>query len=167
MQEVQRLVDTPCPHEGVKRAFLFSCFCGLRYSDVVTLRWQNIRTASDGRLQVEIIQTKTQEPVYLPLSDNAVGELPPRGKPGDRLFALPTRTYLGKVLKKWVAAAGIDKPVTFHVARHTYATLLLTFGADLYTVSKLLGHTDVKTTQIYAKVVDEKKRAAVDLVPKI
>ena len=104
---------------------------------------------------------------YLPLSDNAVSQLPARGDAEEAVFSLPAPTSVSYILSRWAAAASIDKHVTFHVARHTCATLLLTFGADLYTVSKLLGHSDVKTTQIYAKVVDEKKRAAVDLVPRV
>ncbi len=167
LQEVQQLAATPCRHEEVKRAFLFSCFCGLRYSDILALRWKNIRNMGDGRLQVEIVQQKTQEAVYLPLSDNAVAQLPSRGEGEDAVFPLSAKTSIAYTLTRWAAAASIEKHVTFHTARHTCATLLLTFGADLYTVSKLLGHSDVKTTQIYAKVVDEKKRQAVDLVPHI
>lgn len=167
LEDVQRLAATPCLNEAVKQAFLFSCFCGLRYSDIRALRWKNMRNMGDGRMQVEIIQQKTQEAVYLPLSDNAVSQLPPRAAAEEAVFSLPGPTSVCYALSRWAAAAGIDKHVTFHVARHTCATLLLTFGADLYTVSKLLGHADVTTTQIYAKVVDEKKRAAVDLIPKI
>lgn len=167
LQEVQTLAATPCSNESVKRSFLFSCFCGLRLSDIQALRWRDIRNMGDERLQVELIQQKTQEAVYLPLSDNAAAQLPARGAAEEAVFPLPARTSIAYTLTRWTAAAGIDKHVTFHVARHTCATLLLTFGADLYTVSKLLGHSDVKTTQIYAKVVDEKKRQAVDMVPKI
>ena len=74
---------------------------------------------------------------------------------------------IGKTIRKWIAKTSITKNVTFHVARHTYATMLLYYGADLYTVSKLLGHTNVQTTQIYAKVMDESKRKAVNLIPEI
>ena len=68
-------------------------------------------------------------------------------------------------ISKWVAKAGIDKHITFHCARHTFATMLLTLGTDLYTVSKLLGHRQIQTTQIYAKIVDEKRRDAVRRIP--
>ena len=70
-------------------------------------------------------------------------------------------------LRTLVEHAGITKRVSFHVGRHTFATLTLTYGADLYTVSKLLGHCNIRTTQIYAKIVDENKRKAVNLIPKI
>lgn len=166
LEEVRRLAETPCRVDGLKHAFLFACFCGLRYSDIRALTWKSIRDMGDGRLQIEIIQQKTQEAVYLPLSENAVAQLPARGNAEDAVFKLP-RGHTGEAVAAWAAAAGIEKHVTFHVARHTCATLLLTFGADLYTVSKLLGHTNVKTTQVYAKIVDEKKRAAVELIPTI
>jgi len=78
-----------------------------------------------------------------------------------------TRSMVNYPLKKWIAEAGITKPITFHLARHTFATMLLTLGADIYTVSKLLGHTNIKTTQIYAKIVNKKKDDAVSLVDNI
>ena len=70
-------------------------------------------------------------------------------------------------MPRWAAKAGIQKHITFHSARHTHATMMITLGADLYTVSKLLGHTNIQTTQIYAKIVDESKEKAIDLIPDI
>ena len=72
-----------------------------------------------------------------------------------------------EILDRWAKQAGILKHVTFHVARHTHATMMLTLGADLYTISKLLGHTNIQTTQIYAKLVDESKMKAIALIPDI
>ena len=72
--------------------------------------------------------------------------------------------YINKVISKWADKARINKYVTFHTSRHTYATMLLTKGADLYTVSKLLGHSEIKTTQIYAEIIDKKKEEAADLL---
>ncbi len=120
-------------------------------------------------MQVEINQKKTGEPLYLPLSANALQWLPERGlaKDSDKVFALPHVSTVEKFLPIWAKDAGINKHITFHVSRHTNATLMLSFGADIYTVSKLLGHTNVKTTQIYAKIVDENKRKAVNLIPEI
>lgn len=154
----------------VKQAFLFSCFCGLRLCDVRRLRWKDIKTTEDGRKQAEITQQKTKEPLYLPLSGNALQWLPnpaPGASPEDYIFTLPKTPTVEIVLRRIAKAAGVDKYITFHCARHTNATLLLTYGADIYTVSKLLGHTNVKTTQIYAKVIDESKRQAVESIPQI
>ena len=108
---------------------------------------------------------KTQKTLYLPLSNEALKWMPERGeaKDTDKVFHLPNQTYINMVLKVWAANSGIAKTVTFHTARHTFATMMLTLGADIYTTSKLLGHTQVKTTQIYAKIVDKKKDEAVNL----
>lgn len=166
-EEVKALVATPCKYEVLKQAFLFACFCGLRYSDIKWLEWGKIQKIKSGEMQVEIKQQKTGEPLYLPLSANALQWLPERGlaKDSDKVFALPHVSTVEKFLPIWAKDAGINKHITFHVSRHTNATLMLTFGADIYTVSKLLGHTNVKTTQIYAKIVDENKRKAVNLIP--
>ena len=140
----------------------------MRISDIERLTWGNIET--DGEhTRLNIVQKKTKNPLYLPLSKEALKCLPDRGgaAANERVFHLPTRAYIAKVLRQWAAAAGIQKHVTFHTARHTNATMLLTLGADLYTVSKLLGHTEVRTTQIYAKIVDKKKEAAVSLLDNI
>lgn len=172
MDEIQMLINTPYrPKNHIKEAFLFCCFCGLRFSDVNKLTWGEIKTGADGLMQLETRMKKTGKELYLPLSENALRWLPERGTASDkdRVFSnLPDQAcHANCPLKTLTKRAGISKHVTFHVARHTFATLILTFGADLYTVSKLLGHTKVQTTQIYAKVVDESKRKAVDLIPKL
>lgn len=167
--EIKILSETPCQNEQVKRAFLFCCFCGLRFSDVKALKWGDIRTLSDGTKQAEIRQQKTREPLYLPLSKNALKWMQEQGKASDTdpVFDLPCFSMCARVVPLWCKKAGINKHITFHCSRHTAATLFLSYGADIYTVSKLLGHTSVKTTQIYAKVIDENKRKAVDLIPDI
>lgn len=164
MDEVQLLASTPCRRPEVKQAFLFSCFTGLRLSDIMKLDWSMIVDAPNGGLQVQERQQKTGRIVYVPLSDNALVWLPERRKAG-KVWPLPTDGAVGRNVVRWAKEAGLAKRVTFHVARHTYATLLLTYGADIYTVSSLLGHKSVATTQIYAKIVDEKKRRAVDMIP--
>ena len=70
------------------------------------------------------------------------------------------------VVKDWAKAAGIEKYVTFHTARHSFATMMLTLGADIYTTSKLLGHSKIQTTEIYAKIIDKKKDEAMGLIDK-
>lgn len=166
LEEVKSLVATECGCENIKRAFLFSCFTGLRLSDIEALTWDRVKRSGAG-LQIEAKQIKTQKVVYIPLSANALAQLPKvRAKSGN-VFNLPARSKIYKHIEIWMEAAGITKHITFHCARHTYATMLLTYGANLYTVSSLLGHTNVQTTQIYAKIVDENKRKTVDLIPDI
>lgn len=169
LDEVKAMIGAECKYPMVKKCFLLSCFTGLRYIDVVNLRWKDIRAVSSDTYQIEIVQQKTKQTVVVPLSENALQWLPNRNDAGDDqlLFKMPDRSVAYDFLHRWAKAAGITKNVTFHVARHTYATLLLFYGADLYTVSKLLGHKSVKTTQIYAKVMDETKRKAVNLIPSI
>lgn len=144
-------------------AFLFCCLCGLRYSDVVALKWRDIKEKDNGR-EISITMIKTQRPVAVPLSKQASSILPPKGAPDNNVFSFPSYGITLRRLKKSATAAGIGKKVTFHVSRHTFATMMITAGADLYTISKLIGHTDIRTTQIYSKVVDQKKREAVALL---
>jgi integrase len=170
LEEVRTLANTPVPETlsiDVPQAFLFSCFTGLRLSDIQALKWENIQKTTGDGLQIELKQQKTKERVIIPLSQNAIRYLPKLENPApkDRLYKFTSNAQTSNILKRWTQAAGIDKHVTFHVARHTFATLELSFGADLYTVSKLLGHSNINTTQIYAKIIDENKRKAVDLIP--
>ena len=150
-------------------AFLFCCFCGLRYSDVSNLRWKQLQYLSDGNCQLALVQKKTARTLYLPLSKNAVKCMPERGsdKDDDLIFKLPPYWDINKALDRWAEEAGIRKHITFHISRHTFATMALNYGADIYTVSKLLGHSSVTTTQIYAKIVDKTKREAVEMIPDI
>lgn len=158
-EEVKKLVETECVNVQVKQAFLFSCFCGLRYGDVKNLMWQNIIT-TNGITYADITMQKTQKSNLVPLSQQALQYLPER-KNNDLVFNLPAISGIEYVLRNWIIKANISKHITFHCARHTFATMALSSGVDLYTTSKLLGHTDVKTTQIYAKIVDAKKTDAV------
>lgn len=166
IEELKRLEATPTASEETRRVYLFMAYCGLRISDVKGLRWQDIDQQCEP-WRMTIRQQKTQKPEYLPLSDKAREFLPPQGEkaPSDPVFAgLPTEPAMNRTLKRWAQRAGIAKNITLHTARHTCATTLLTKGADVYTVSKLLGHSSVKTTQIYAKIVDSKKIEAVSLL---
>lgn len=163
VDEVKTLINADCINDPTKRAYLFSCFCGLRYSDIKALTWDDV--FKDGeQYKVKIVMVKTQKALTLPLSKEALRWMPERGnaKGTDKVFTLPSAAYLNLVLRTWAQNSGLSKRVTFHTARHTFATLELTAGADLYTVSKLLGHTQVKTTQIYAKIIDKKKDDAVN-----
>lgn len=166
IEELKRLESTPTASEKTKQVYLFMCYCGLRISDVKGLRWADLNTSGE-QWTIAIRQQKTQAPLYIPLSDKAREYLPAQGDaPADsHIFAdMVTEPAMNRTLKGWAKRAGITKAVTLHTARHTYATMLLTKGADLYTVSKLLGHSEVATTQIYAKIVDSKKTEAVNLL---
>lgn len=170
IDEVKLMAKTDFYNVMLKRAFLFSCFCGLRYSDISDLTWGNLKENKDGVCYISIVQQKTDELITLPLSKEAVKHLPDRKNAtnSDKVFAgLITLGRINEVLPKWAELAGIDKHVTFHVARHTHATMMITLGADLYTVSKLLGHTNIQTTQIYARIVDDCKLRAIELIPDI
>lgn len=170
LDEIKVLIKTDLKNKTLKQAFLFSCFCGLRHCDVNALTWGNIQKDKNNRYFLKLKQQKIQEEIILPLSDEAFKWLPTPTKKlkDEKVFAgLITLGRTNEVLPKWAKKAGINKHVTFHVARHTHATLMITLGVDVYTVSKLLGHTSINTTQIYAKLVDEKKRDAVDLINNI
>lgn len=169
LDEVKRMSVAECDDWRVKYAFLFCCFTGLRYVDVSRLKWKHIVEIGKGEYQIELVQQKTKEPVYIPLSTNALKWLPERGYDGKEnyIFKFRDRSIIYDYLNKWAKTAGVEKHVTFHMSRHTCATLLLYYGTDLYTVSKILGHTSIKTTQVYAKVADEMKRKAVGNVPEI
>ena len=168
LDELKTLINTECRHEIVKRAFLFSCLCGLRVSDIRKLRWCDLQR-SGGRVRIEITMQKTKEPLYLPISDEALKWLPERGEANgsDFIFPLTHEGTVNDTLQHWAKVAGITKQISFHVSRHTHATMMLTLGADLYTVSKLLGHKNIATTQIYAKIVDKKKEEAIGLIPNL
>lgn len=167
IEELRTLIATPCRYEIVKKAFLFSCFTGLRYSDMLTLKWSEMHKAADGKtLYIEHEQVKTKNRVTIPLSDEARKWLPRRTKDIDTVFhqLRITSTTVEVVLDEWMQEAGIQKHITYHCSRHTAATLLLTLGADLYTVSKILGHKSIRMTEIYAKIVDKKKIETMNLV---
>ena len=143
IEEVKLLIATECRNKTVKQAYLFSCYCGLRLSDMETLCWKDI-ICNDGRYMIATVQQKTSTPIYTPLSQNAVKWLPER-KPDNNdetlVFAeLPSRPTTNKILKQWVEKAGIDKKITYHTSRHTFGTMMMTVGADLYTTCKLMGH---------------------------
>ena len=165
IDEVRALIDTPMENEAIKDAYLFSCFCGLRISDIIRLQWKDV-FVDGGQYRLSVSMQKTKEPIYLPLSSEALKWMPERGNktPEDKVFDLPSPNTINILIKPWAKAAGISKRFTFHTARHTFATMMLTLGADLYTTSKLLGHADVKMTQVYAKIINKKKDDAVNLV---
>ena len=166
MEEVKKLVATDCKYPQLKRAFLFGCFTGLRKSDIMKLTWGEVQTF-DGYTRLVFKQKKTGGQEYLDIpkvADEYIGE---RGDAKSIDLVFPLFKYSSETsleLRRWAMQAGITKDFTFHCSRHTFAVLLLNSGADIYTVSKLLGHHELQTTQIYAHVLDKKKQDAVTII---
>lgn len=162
--ELNILAKTPCDIPVLKRAALFSALTGLRHCDIQKLRWSEIQK-DDNSYRLNFTQQKTKNVEYMPISEQAY-RLCGTPKDSDRLVFedLTDAAWISKPLKRWLDAAGITRKITFHCFRHTFATLQLANGTDIYTVSKMLGHTNVKTTQIYAKVVNEKKEQAANAI---
>ena len=164
IDEIQKLIDTDCKNEMVKNAFIFCCLTGIRWSDIKKIKYQNFKRDNTGQTELEFRQQKTTEIMYLQISNEAVKWIPEQGDKSnsDNVFILPKNETTNNILRHWTQKAGISKYITFHCSRHTAATLNLTLGTPIEVVSKLLGHSKISTTQIYAKIVNEAKREAVN-----
>lgn len=167
IDEVRKLAATECDYPGIKAAFLFSCLTGLRRSDVVRLTWGDVYQQGEYT-RIIFKQKKTGGQEYLDITAEAAELMGERSDADERVFPdIHSPSCTNNTIKTWVARAGIDKGITFHCARHTFATMMLDLGTDIYTVSKLLGHRELSTTQIYVKVLDKNKQAAVAKIPKV
>lgn len=165
IEELNNLVKTECKNPELKNAALFSALTGLRFSDIKKLTWKEIEFIKGQGYFINFKQQKTKGIEVMPISEQAFDLLGDRQKPNDKIFEeLVYSAYTNKHLANWLGLAGITKDITFHCFRHTYATLQLFNGTDIYTVSKMLGHRDLKTTQIYAHMVDEAKRTATNKI---
>ncbi|MBR7167722.1 MAG: site-specific integrase [Bacteroidales bacterium] len=170
-EELKLLENTPfpCKSDNIKKLFLFSCFCGLRYSDIKNLKWKNITYFDNGGV-ISIIVQKTKRPLIIPIQEIAMKYIPSKGNSNDNdnVFVVPDNGYINKMIKKWALNAGINKNVSFHTARHSFATLLLSDASvPLEIVKEFLGHSRIETTEIYAKITDKKKMEAMEKLNKI
>lgn len=164
-EELNVLAQTECNNPLLKRAALFSALTGLRFSDIKNMIWGEIEYVAGNGYIIKFKQQKTKGVEVLPISEQAFSLLGERKAPTDKVFeGLNYSAYENRHLFQWLGAAGITKNITFHCFRHTFATLQLSKGTDIYTLSKLLGHRELKTTQIYGKVIDETKREAVNKI---
>jgi len=172
IEELRQLNKTPYK-ESIKQFFLFSCFTGLRLSDMIKMKWTDIEKNTLTYTQKKQGNTKTH---YLPLSSQSqdllisIKEYQKRelGSIQPLVFGhVPDKRVINKNLKAWAKKAKLNKNIHIHVGRHTFATLALTNGVSLYTVSKMLGHSNISITQVYAEVIDEIKQKAADLIPKL
>ncbi|HVX01157.1 MAG TPA: site-specific integrase [Candidatus Babeliaceae bacterium] len=165
IEELNQLVKTDCKNPIMKRAALFSALTGLRYSDIEKLLWSEIEHIEGNGYFIKFKQQKTKGVEMMPISEQAYSFLGERRQATDKAFeGLAYSAYSNKQLANWIGLAGIAKDITFHCFRHTFATLQLSNGTDIYTVSKLLGHRELKTTQVYAKIIDKTKREAVNKI---
>lgn len=189
--ELNRLAAAPCADSMIKKAALFSALTGLRWSDVINITWNHVKRSENG---VELVLTmkKTGAILTLPISKQAfrllgevaplrLSQLTPAPNGSERLniapnnhqgvpkgeskcFPLKYTCSVSYKVGRWAKAAGLSKRITFHCFRHTFATLQLNAGTDIYTVSKMLGHSNLTTTQVYAKIVDKTKREAAERI---
>ena len=163
VEEIKNLSESDYENSDIKNAFLFSCFTGLRISDILKLSWNDIK-----KEYLEIKQQKTEELLRIKIPETANKILTMQKElyaNSDKVFQLPGEVAINRHLGRWLKENDISKHITFHCGRHTFATMCLTYDIDLYTVSKLLGHTDIKHTQIYAKIIDKKRDKAIDKLP--
>jgi integrase len=165
IEELNRLVQTECNNPLMKRAALFSALTGLRFSDIKNLVWSELEYIQGNGYFIQFKQQKTKGEEMMPISEQAFSLLGERKEPTDTVFeGLTYSAHENRHLAKWIGLAGIEKDITFHCFRHTFATLQLSNGTDIYTVSKMLGHRELKTTQVYAKIISKTKREAADKI---
>jgi integrase len=165
IEELNSLVKRECKNPLLKRAALFSALTGLRFSDIKNLVWGELEYIEGNGYFIQFKQQKTKGVEMMPISEQAYSLLGERKEPTDKVLeGLTYSAYENKHLAKWIGLAGIEKDITFHCFRHTFATLQLSKGTDIYTLSKMLGHRELKTTQIYAKIIDQTKREAADKI---
>ena len=170
-EELNQMRNTKCQHESTKQAFLFSCYTGLSLLDIETLEWTHIQPTEQGIMLIKT-QEKTGVEVRVPLSQSAtellqnVEKLPHRHD-DTKVFHLLGRTSLATDLKQWAKDAGITKNISFAVGRHTFATMAISAGVDLFVVSKWCGHTSVQSTQIYADMLKSHRRPDWDTINSI
>lgn len=167
LDEVKALAAAHCKYPVLKKAFMFSCLTGIRKSDIQKMQWSEVQQQGEFT-RIIFKQKKTGGQEYLDINSQAAAYMGERGTSDEKVFdGFNYNTGMMSELRRWSARAGITKDVTFHAGRHTFAVLMLDLGTDIYTVSKLLGHRDVHTTQIYAKILDKKKQEAVAMIPSI
>lgn len=161
--EVKMLMQTPFTHGHyhIKEAFLFSCFTGLRFSDLKQLKMSDFRIDKKNGRYLRIKMVKTKEPLKIFIPDVAFNLLPDAESDDAPVFSLPKNDFANKSLQKWVKDSGItDKRITFHCGRHSTATLLLSAGIPIAIVSRQLGHLKIATTEIYCNVMDKAQKEA-------
>lgn len=174
MEEEQALIATHYHNENpnIRRAFILCLYCGLRFCDVKDLTFRNI-DYSNKLLKFEQNKTRGHSKssgVIIPLNDSLlsfIGEPPDVEIPDTLIFPLPSYETCLNALKRWVKRAGINKHISWHCARHSFAVNILNNGANIKTVASLLGHSGLKHTEKYTRAVDSLKQEAINSLPEL
>jgi site-specific recombinase XerD len=174
LEEIQALINCHYDHENpdVRMAFIFCLYCGLRFCDVKDLTFRNV-DYSNRLLKFEQSKTKghsASSGVVIPLNDgllSLIGSLPEDGNLDNSVFTLPSYESCCKSVKRWVKRAGINKHISWHCARHSFAVNILNNGANIKTVASLLGHSGLKHTEKYTRAVDKLKEDAINSLPEL
>ena len=174
LKEIQLLIKTHYENENpnVRRAFIFCLYSGLRFCDVKDLTFANV-DYSNKLLKFEQNKTKghsASSGVVIPLNDDLLRLIGNPDTPNDRgesIFKLPTYESCSKSLKRWVKRSGINKKISWHCARHSFAVNILNNGANIKTVASLLGHSGLKHTEKYTRAIDSLKQDAINSLPKL
>jgi integrase len=165
LEELNNLIQKDCLNPLLKNAALFSALTGFRFGDIAKLTWGEVEFIKGNGYFIQFTQQKTNGVEMMPISEQAYNLMGERKEPNQKVFnGLTYSAYSNKHLAQWIGSAGITKNITFHCFRHTYATLQLSNGTDFYTVSKMLGHRDPRTTQVYTKIINQAKRDATDKI---
>ncbi len=173
LEEIEQLIATTYDGQNnhIRRAFIFCLYTGMRFCDVVDLKFKNI-DYSNKLLKYEQSKTKGHSAasgVVTPLNDgllSLIGEMPSDSK-DELIFQLPSHTMCLKALRRWTKRAGIEKHITWHCGRHSFAVNILNNGANIKTVASLLGHSGLKHTEKYTRAVDSLKEAAINSLPEL
>lgn len=163
-EELKTLWKTEIKLEIVKDMAIFSALTGLRFIDIKKLLWENVHSDKHQGDYIKLKEKKTGNLFNHPLTKNAFSILNKQKNKEGYVFGDIKYSSIIKPLSEWIENSGIYKKITFHNFRHTFATLQLANGTDIYTVSRLLGHKNVSTTQVYAKVMDKSKLEAVNRI---
>jgi len=149
LEDLENVKQLP-PHLLIlTKTFLFSCYTGLRYSDIKQLRWKDIE---EDKLYLKT--EKSSKVISIPLTNKAKKHLPERENAEEKVFDIVSNQKANISLKLIAMYAGIDKRITYHTSRHTFATISLSLGIPLKVIQSILGHSSIETTEIYAKIVD-------------
>ena len=169
MDEIEKLIATRYPEQNLntRRAFIFTLYTGIRFCDIIELKYSYV-DYSNKTLKFNQSKTKGQSSksqVIIPLNDSLLSLIGDKPERDTFIFDLPSHTMCLKSLKRWTAKAGIDKHITWHCGRHSFAVNILNNGANIKTVASLLGHSGLKHTEKYTRAVDNLKEQAINSLP--